>query len=86
MPAARAAAQRRGDPDGLRPRRHGHHERPLAVLGLGFSGGDELNFYASSAQYIEESLDERYDWSADVLSPTWDAAAAAHLQLYRELA
>jgi endonuclease-8 len=43
-------------------------------LGLGFSGGEELNFYASSVQYIDEPLDERYDWSADVLSPTWDPA------------
>jgi endonuclease-8 len=45
-------------------------------LGLGFSGGEELNFYASSVQYIDEPLDERYDWSADVLSPTWNPAAA----------
>jgi endonuclease-8 len=45
-------------------------------LGLGFSGGEELNVYASSVQYIEGDLAERYDWSADVLSPEWNAAAA----------
>jgi endonuclease-8 len=45
-------------------------------LGLGFSGGEELNFYASSVQYIEGPLDAHYDWSADVLSPSWNPAAA----------
>jgi endonuclease-8 len=45
-------------------------------LSLGFSKGEELNFYASSVQYIDAPLDEVYDWSADVLSPDWDPAAA----------
>ena len=45
-------------------------------LSLGFSKGEELNFYACSVRYIEEPLDEVYDWSGDVLSPTWDPAAA----------
>jgi endonuclease-8 len=44
-------------------------------LSLGFADG-ELNFYACSVQYIEGSLDEVYDWSVDVLSDQWDAAAA----------
>jgi endonuclease-8 len=51
-------------------------ENAQVRLGLGFSGGDELNFYASSVQYVEGDLGERYDWRADVLSPEWDAAAA----------
>jgi endonuclease-8 len=45
-------------------------------LGLQFSGGGELNFYACSIQFIEDSLDDVYDWSADILSDRWDAAAA----------
>jgi endonuclease-8 len=45
-------------------------------LSLGFAGGRELNFYTCSVQYIEEPLDLVYDWSADVLSDDWDAAAA----------
>jgi endonuclease-8 len=45
-------------------------------LGLGFSRGEELNVYASSVQYVDGPLDARYDWSADVLSPHWDPAAA----------
>jgi len=45
-------------------------------LSLGFAGGKELNFYTCSVQYIEGPLDAAYDWSADVLSDDWDAAAA----------
>jgi len=45
-------------------------------LSLGFAGGKELNFYTCSVRYIEEPLDAVYDWSADVLSDAWDAAAA----------
>lgn len=45
-------------------------------LSLGFAGGNELNFYTCSVRYIEEPLDTVYDWSADVLSDAWDAAAA----------
>jgi endonuclease-8 len=45
-------------------------------LSLGFAGGKELNFYSCSVQYIEGPLDAVYDWSADVLSDDWDAAAA----------
>jgi endonuclease-8 len=44
-------------------------------LSLGFSNG-ELNFYACSVRYIETSLDEVYDWSGDVMSEQWNAAAA----------
>jgi len=44
-------------------------------LGLRFRTG-EFNVYSCSVRFIEEPLDEIYDWSADVLSDTWDAAAA----------
>ena len=44
-------------------------------LSLRFTNG-ELNFYASSIKFIEEPLDEIYDWSADVLSDAWNPKAA----------
>jgi endonuclease-8 len=45
-------------------------------LGLRFAHGSELNLYTCSVRFIDEPLDELYDWSADVMSETWDAAAA----------
>lgn len=45
-------------------------------LSLRFTNG-ELNLYACSVHYIEEDLDQVYDWSGDVLSSDWDAGAAA---------
>ena len=44
-------------------------------LGLTFKKG-VLNFYACSVQFIEEDLDKVYDWSADVLNPSFDAKKA----------
>jgi endonuclease-8 len=44
-------------------------------LGLKFAKG-ELNFYACSLKFIDEDLDEVYDWSADIMSDEWDAAKA----------
>ena len=44
-------------------------------LSLKFKKG-ELNFYACSIQFIEEPLDEIYDWSADVMSDTWNPKKA----------
>jgi endonuclease-8 len=44
-------------------------------LSLRFTNG-ELNFYACSLRYIDDDLDAVYDWSADVMSPAWDPAAA----------
>ena len=44
-------------------------------LGLRFRKG-EFNVYSCSVRFIEEPLDEVYDWSADVMSDAWDAAAA----------
>lgn len=46
-----------------------------ARLSLGFDQG-ELNFYTCSIKFIEGQLDEAYDWTADVMSPTWSADAA----------
>ena len=36
----------------------------------------ELNFYACSIKFIEEDLDEIYDWSGDVMNPNWDPIKA----------
>jgi len=47
-----------------------------ARLSLGFSKGEELNFYACSVRFIEGDLDDHYDWSADVMNDDWDPAAA----------
>jgi endonuclease VIII len=46
-----------------------------ARLRLGFECG-ELNFYTCSLKYIEGDLGETYDWTADVMSDQWNAAAA----------
>jgi endonuclease VIII len=46
-----------------------------ARLRLVFEEG-EINFYACSVKFIEENLDEIYDWEADVLSDLWNPAAA----------
>jgi endonuclease-8 len=45
-------------------------------LSLGFEDGSELNFYACAIRPVEADLDALYDWSADVMSPLWDAAKA----------
>jgi endonuclease VIII len=45
-------------------------------LSLAFARGRELNFYSCAVRYIDRSLDEEYDWRADVLSDTWDPALA----------
>ena len=44
-------------------------------LSLQFNNG-EINFYTNSVQFIEENLDEVYDWPADVLSDAWDPKKA----------
>lgn len=36
----------------------------------------EINFYACSVKFIEEDLNEVYDWTADVMNPEWDPTAA----------
>lgn len=45
-------------------------------LSLQLAGGDELNFYTCSVKYIEEPLDDVYDWHADVMSEAWKPALA----------
>ncbi len=45
-------------------------------LGLRFARGGELNLYTCSVRFIDAPLDDVYDWSADVMSDTWDASAA----------
>lgn len=44
-------------------------------LSLGFAKG-EINFYACSVKYLEQPLEEIYDWRADVMAPEWDPALA----------
>jgi endonuclease VIII len=44
-------------------------------LRLQFESG-EINFYACSVRLIEGALDDAYDWSVDVMSDAWRAAAA----------
>lgn len=40
-------------------------------LRLIFKAG-ELNFYACSIKFIEEPLDQIYDWTSDIMSDQWD--------------
>ncbi|HYC40384.1 MAG TPA: DNA-formamidopyrimidine glycosylase family protein [Chitinophagaceae bacterium] len=53
------------------------NERKQTVprLSLRFRNG-ELNFYTCSLKFIEEDLDDVYDWSADVMSRRWHPAKA----------
>ena len=44
-------------------------------LGLRFREG-EFNVYTCSVRFVDEPLDEVYDWSGDVMSDLWNAAAA----------
>lgn len=44
-------------------------------LRLIFAKG-EISFYACSVKIIEESLDEIYDWSEDIMNDAWDPKAA----------
>ena len=46
-----------------------------ARLSMQFKEG-EINLYTCSVKFIEEPLDEIYDWAADVLSDAWDPKAA----------
>jgi endonuclease-8 len=49
---------------------------PAALrLGLVFDNG-EFNFYACSLRFIEEPLDDVYDWRVDVMAEAWDPALA----------
>lgn len=44
-------------------------------LSLRFDNGF-INFYSCSVQFIEQSLDLVYDWSADIMNGHWDAKKA----------
>ncbi len=44
-------------------------------LSLVFKNG-ELNFYTCSVKFIEENIDDVYDWSADVMNDEWNGKAA----------
>lgn len=45
-------------------------------LSLQFSDGSELNICASSIRELDRETFEAYDFTADVMSPTWDPARA----------
>ena len=49
-------------------------ERPPRIR-LEFENG-ELNLYASALRYIEEPLDEVYDWRVDVMNDAWSPTLA----------
>ena len=53
------------------------NERKQTVprLSLQFKSG-ELNFYACSLKYVDEDLDQAYDWEADVMADEWNPRAA----------
>ncbi|HEY5368168.1 MAG TPA: DNA-formamidopyrimidine glycosylase family protein [Hanamia sp.] len=44
-------------------------------LQLIFKNG-EINFYTCSIKFIEENLDEVYDWTSDVMNDLWNPKAA----------
>ena len=44
-------------------------------MSLQFANG-EFNVYNCSVKFIEEPLDEVYDWSADVMNDAWDSKRA----------
>jgi endonuclease-8 len=44
-------------------------------LNLTFSNG-EINLYTCSIKFLEGSLDQYYDWTADVMNENWDPKAA----------
>ena len=50
-------------------------DKPIR-LGLGFDSGREINFYSCSVKFVEEPLDEVYDWRIDVMADAWDPALA----------
>lgn len=51
-------------------------------VSLRFSNG-ELNFYTCSLKFIDEDLDEVYDWEVDTMSDKWNERKA--LKLFRGL-
>jgi endonuclease-8 len=49
------------------------NRKPRLVINFGKT---KFYFYACSVKFLEKEADETYDWSADVLSPSWDEKAA----------
>ena len=45
-------------------------------LSMKFANGDELNFYTCAVKFIEEPLDEVYDWQVDIMSDDWSPKKA----------
>ncbi|TZF90423.1 DNA-formamidopyrimidine glycosylase family protein [Cognatilysobacter lacus] len=45
-------------------------------LTLRFTRKREINFYSCSVRFIDEPLDDVYDWGADVMSDEWNPRAA----------
>lgn len=45
-------------------------------LGFGVESGTEINFYSCAVKFIEEPLEQVYDWRSDVMADRWDAALA----------
>lgn len=53
------------------------HKKPNRKIRLQLNfGKTKLYFYACAVQFLESKPDEIYDWSADILSPSWDEEAA----------
>ena len=55
-----------------------------ARLSLQFEQG-EINFYACSVQFIDDNLDEVYEWSSDVMNDYFDAQKAKEKLLQQPL-
>jgi endonuclease VIII len=51
------------------------HKTTSPRLSLFFKNG-ELNFYACSIKFIEENINEVYDWTSDVMNDAWDPKSA----------
>ena len=49
-------------------------KKPLLHLLL--RNGVYFNIYTASLRYLEQPLDEVYDWTADVMNPNWDPKKA----------
>lgn len=45
-------------------------------LRLQFENGEEINFYTTAVSVIDEPLNDRYDWTADVMNKQWDPVKA----------
>jgi endonuclease-8 len=53
------------------------NERKENVPRLRLSFEDaEINLYGCSVQFLEGDINAHYDWTADVMSPTWNAKSA----------